>query len=385
MTQLTTDAADSARSAIGRGARAFAATSVSGGPRERGRMHGAALAPVVHDHIAKWLESLARAGCGEPRAYVREMLANTEFLAAIGRFAPDLLEEVRGIAEGAGADADLVYALQLLDEEWFYRERRGASGKHEKCSSVAISTPGGPAWIGQNMDLGAYTDDSQALLAIDSDAGLPGAFLFTTAGMIGLMGVNEAGLGVCVNSLPQLGAAPKGLPVAFMIRALLQCGSLAEAAQLVQRLPHATNQHYVLAEPGTVRSFEASPAGATEFHPPSADRVLHTNHPLTDVQGKPETEEARANSVARLRSLAGRLGEGTPHASAIMAALSSSDDSANPVCRIPDADSGLTGFTTGSMISKIGAADITCWVSPGPPSERGYSRFELARRHELRR
>jgi isopenicillin-N N-acyltransferase-like protein len=370
----------SSRIAIGRGARAIVRTPASGEPRARGSMYGAALAPLVHDHISRWLESLARAGLGEPRAYVRRMLAETDFLTAIRAFVPDLLEELHGVAEGAGADFDLVYGLQLLDEEWAYRERRATGGKLEKCSSVAIAAPGGPTWIGQTMDLGAYTDGSQALLAIEGDDRSPDALLFTTAGMIGLMGVNDAGLGVCVNSLPQLGGAPEGVPVAFVIRRLLQCGSVAEASELVQRLPHATNQHYVLADLSAVRSFEASAAGVTEYRPPSPDRVLHTNHPLTEVQGRPETDQARANSVARLKSLQGRLGEGAPDAGAIKAALSSRDDPANPVCRIPDEDAGLIGFTTGSMVSEIGPADITCWVSPGPPSERGYSRFELARR-----
>lgn len=357
---------------IGRGARAMVQTLAAGGPRERGRAYGAALAPLVHDHIAKWLASLAHAGLGEPRAYVREMLAETDFLAAIRAFTPDLLEEIEGVAEGADADADLVYALQLLDEEWAYRGRRA-----EKCSSLAIVTPDGPTWIGQNMDLGAYTDGSQALLAIEGEDRAPGALIFTTAGMIGLMGVNEAGVGVCVNSLPQLPSAPEGLPVAFVLRRLLQCGSASEAAALIQRLPHATNQHYVLAGLGTARSFEASAAGVTEYHPPAPDRVFHTNHPLAEAPGATPSDDT--NSEARLKSVVERLGQGSPDTEAIQAALSACDDPRNPVCRIPDEDAGLIGLTTGSMISAIGPGDIECWVSPGPPSERGYSRFRLSR------
>lgn len=376
----------SPRAAIGRGARAIVRTPARGGPHARGALYGAALGPLVHGHIERWLESLGRAGLGEPRAYVRRMLAETDFLTAIHAVTPDLLEELHGVADGAGADADLVYGLQLLDEEWAYRERcregLGPAGKLEKCSSVAIASPGGPTWIGQNMDLGAYTDGSQALLAIEGEDQAPDALLFATAGMIGLMGVNGAGLGVCVNSLPQLGGAPTGLPVAFVIRRLLQCGSVAEASELVLRLPHATNQHYVLADLEAVRSFEASAAGVTEYHPPSPDRVLHTNHPLTEVQGRPETDEARANSVARLKSLERRLGAGKADVGAIKAALSACDDPRNPVCRIPDEDAGLIGFTTGSMISALGAEEIQSWVSPGPPSERGYSAFTLARRED---
>jgi isopenicillin-N N-acyltransferase-like protein len=359
------------------GARSIDATEIGGEPRERGRAHGAALRGQVHAHIAAWRGSLERAGVGDPQGYVRDMLRETDFVAAIRQFAPDLLEETYGIAEGAGADPELVYALQLLDEEWAYRRRRAAAGQRDKCSSFAIvgSRPG-PTYIGQNMDLSPYTDGHQALLRVKGgDA--PDALVFTTAGMLGLMGVNAAGVGVCVNSLPQLASAPEGVPVAFVLRRLLQCRSLAEASDLALRLPHATNQHYVIAEAGAARSFEASADGVTEYVPPDPSRVLHTNHPLAAVEAKVEPPQDRANSIARLRSLEGRLSTGSPGPDDLKAALSSCDDPANPVCRIPDAGAGLIGFTTGSMISAIDAAGIESWVSPGPPSERGYSRFTL--------
>ena len=133
------------------------------------------------------------------------------------------------------------------------------------------------------MDLGWYTDGFQALLEVD-DGEAPAALVFTTAGMLGLLGVNAAGVGVCVNSLPQLPSAPEGLPVAFVIRRLLQARAAEEALGLVQTLPHATNQHYVIAGPGVARSFEAGAGGVTEYLPPDPTRVLHTNHPLSDAR-----------------------------------------------------------------------------------------------------
>jgi hypothetical protein len=337
---------------------------------------GEQLRPAIRAHIDAWLESLERAGLGEPREYVASMLRETDFKAAIRQFAPGLLDETRGVAEGAGADFDLVYGLQLMDEEWFYRRRRAGS-RIEKCSSVAIVAADGQTWIGQNMDLGAYTDGFQTVLRTEPHKDEPGVLVFTTAGMIGLMGVNDAGIGVCVNSLPQLPAGAQGVPVAFVIRALLQTRSLEAASALVQRLPHATNQHFVIAERGAVRSFEASAAGVVEYRPPDPSRILHTNHPLAERQGEPETPQERANSVARLQSLVQRLGDGAPGVAEIKAALSSCDDPRNPVCRIPDGEAGLIGFTTGSMISALGRNDIESWISPGPPSERGYSRISL--------
>ncbi len=346
---------------------------VKGEPRARGRAIGAALGPRIRAHLTDWLGSLPAGGDG--RGYIADMLRTTDFRTALRQHAPDLLEECEGIAEGAGEPADLVFALQLLDEEWAWRlTRPQPAAKLEKCSSLAIVPgAGGPTWIGQNMDLGAYTEGHQVLLRIAGHGRAPGALVFSVAGMIGLMGVNAAGVGVCVNSIPQLPSAPEGVPVAFVLRRLLQARSLAEAAEVVLAIPHATNQHYVIAEAGAARSFEAGAMGVTEHRPQDPTRVLHTNHPLSDAVAAPETDAARANSAARLAALRARLSDGAPGLAEIQAALSSCDDRRHPICRIAGEDGGLVAFTTGSMISALTPGGAESWISPGPPSVRGYT------------
>ena len=363
------------------------ATDVCGGAYDRGWSHGRALRALVRGHVKAWLDTLAQAGFGEPKAYVEGLLRETDFRSSIRAYWPDLLEEVDGIADGADTPRELVFALQLLDEEWAYRGRRiKRLPRLNKCSSLAIVSESGPTWIGQNMDLGDYTDGWQALLRINDDGQPPKNLVFTISGMIGLMGVNAAGLGVCVNSLPQLPSAPEGVPVAFVVRRLLECRSVAEAASIVLTIPHATNQHYVIAQAGAARSFEASAAGVNEFRAPDPKRVFHTNHPLSEVQGVPGPESQRENTVARLRSLKDRLSGGLPGLAEIQRALSASDDPLHPVCRLHSPESGVIGFTTGSMISALRPepADVESWVSGGPPSLGGYKPFTLARDRSCR-
>lgn len=342
----------------------------------RGRRHGEALAGEIAGHMAAWGNWLTRVIGRDGFDYVREMVRETRFGEACETHTPDLMAEVRGLAEGCGADADLVFGLQLMDEEWFHRARVGLDRRPPgKCSSLAIAAPDGPTWIGQNMDLGDYTDGHQVVLRFAPHGSTPGALVFSNAGVLALMGVNDAGVGICVNSLPQLPSAAHGVPVAFMIRRLLQARSLAEAAEVVQALPHATNQHYLIAEPGAVRSFEASAAGVTEYRPADRSRVLHTNHPLSPEQGAPERPQDRHNSVQRLASLAGRLAGGAPGLDALQAALCASDDPENPVCRTGGA--GNIGFTCGSMLSALRRGEpVRSWVSAGPPT-RGYVELEL--------
>lgn len=359
--------------------------ALRGDPRTRGIAHGRERAPQIARCLADWLQSLRAANIADPRAHLAHLLRDTQFLDSVEVHSPDLLEEVRGMAEGAGQPFELVYAAQLMDEEWAYRGSTdtGRAGL-EKCSSVAVRTSDSSVLIGQNMDLGGYTDGHQSVLRIAPESAKPGALVFSISSMIGLMGVNTSHVGVCVNSIPQLPAARRGLPVAFVIRKLLQAEDLSQAAQLVRELPHATGQHYLLGDPTGIRSFEASSERVVELEPPESDRVFHTNHPLAAAWG---SIESSANSVARLRSLRDRLARGRADVGALQAALASRDDPQHPVSRVasaaaqPNPLTGMIGFTTGSMISALvrQSDHIDSWISPGPPSLRGYTHFSLSR------
>jgi isopenicillin-N N-acyltransferase like protein len=345
-----------------------------GDGRSRGKAIGAALKDRITAHMTAWRAVLFGPADGDVGGYLAAMLRETDFKSAIRRHTPDLLDEVEATAEAAGVAADELFALQLLDEEWAYRARRSP----DKCSSFAIVPSDGPTLVGQNMDLGDYTDGHQVLLRIGADEGKPAALVFSTAGMIGLMGVNAAGVGVCVNSLPQLPSALEGVPVAFVLRRLLQSVSLREAVDVMMSIPHATNQHYVIAEPGAVRSFEAGAAGVTEYCPPDPSRVLHTNHPLSAAPAAPEPESARVNSVTRLKSLVARLQAGEPGLADVKDALCAEDDPIHPVCRRRNAGGSPIGFTTGSMIAAVAPDGVEVWASAGPPRERGYRRYAVS-------
>lgn len=359
--------------------------SMEGSAKSSGMRFGEVRRRQIEAYLSEWLDSLRRAGLGEPEAYLSGMLRDTRFVDAIREHAPDLLEHVSGIASGCGQPFELVFAAQLMDEEWEYRRQfLGDMRSPEKCSSVAIVGRGGPTWIGQNMDLGSFTDGHQLLMrGVKSDSE-PGALIFSAGCMIGLMGVNARGIALCVNSLPQLTAAREGVPVAFMIRKILQAHSMEEAVQTVKRLPHATGQHYLIADCDGSRSFEASATGVVEYHALDPGRVLHTNHPLTSIDQRESSADDLANTVARLNSLSARLLRGEPGVEQIKEALSASDDPDHPVRRVLGKDPGnltlqLGSFTTGSMISVLqrGAAQINAWVSSGPPLPGDYEHVAL--------
>jgi isopenicillin-N N-acyltransferase-like protein len=178
---------------------------LEGPPRVRGRVHGEALRPLISEHVDMMKSEIEEATGLDPDGYIQKFLEDTELLPAIERWTPDLLEEVRGIGEGANLDFDTALALQLPDEEWLYRRDEGfIRHSHDAghCSGLAVFDEGdSPPLIAQNIDLPASREGFQVLLRIKEPESSAESLVFTLAGLIILNGISSRPLGVCMNAL----------------------------------------------------------------------------------------------------------------------------------------------------------------------------------------
>ena len=248
---------------------------VQGDGAARGKAHGEEFRDLISEAMERWREALALRENMPPARYIAEFLSSTGFAASAKELSPDLFAEVEGIAAGSGQPFDDVLVYNLMDEEWRY-ERDPNIG----CSTIGtfIHDAGAHhdmAVLGQNMDLPATMRGSQIVLRIESADG-PDQIVLSGAGMIGLLGVNSAGLGVCVNSVRALPSAAEGLPVAFVIRELLLRRDAAAAAAYLGSIPHASGQHYAIGDPTGIRGYECSSEGCVAG--PESRQLLHTNH-----------------------------------------------------------------------------------------------------------
>jgi len=361
---------------------------LSGSPKERGQFYGDVFKFEIGETIKLWLNDLGNYGRDGDissnkniKRYLESFFSETSYLSSIQQWAPNLLEEINGIAEAVEQPREYILGLSLIDEEWIFGLHHRLNKPTEKCTGFGLPVHAGQAgragFAGQNMDIGSWVDGKQVLLRLAESSASPEALVFSIAGCIGLNGLNASGIGVTCNTLSQLQHAVDGLPVIFIIRKLLEKTSVDEAEIFLRTIKHASGQNYIVSSANEVRCFECSAYGVNAYVSDNEyGRVFHTNHPLTKSQTCNNQFEVSdsSSSTERLKSINNRLGAKEDISLAdIKAALAAHDNPIYPVSRDFNPDKSSIGFTAGASIYEFGDSP-KLHIASGPPCK---TRFEV--------
>ncbi len=269
-----------------------------GSPRQRGLAHGESLRAEIATALENWIA--ATIVQPDVDGWCARFIDDTGLMRRVNALTPDLYAEIEGIAAGSGQSFARIAAYNLMDEQWWYNA--SPSAPPPGCSLVAFPVQGGHL-LAQNMDLPEHMNGSQVVLRLGGPD-LPETLMLSGAGMIGLTGMNAAGLAVGVNTLLMLRHSVKGLPVAFVLRHVIASRTKEEANRRLRALPHASGQHYALLTQDGIDWVECSASGCVEGD--ARDVLLHTNHPLvsTDVDA---TAQQRLDAAGFSHSSTDRL------------------------------------------------------------------------------
>ncbi len=258
---------------------------LTGSPHERGLEHGRVLRKEVRDMVALFMKDLERTQGVAADVFLEKFLETTDFMPAIEKHTPGLLDEVRGIAEGAGLPFEQVYLFQLADEIW----SMGRWALRDKCTAIGVDRRGDqPTFVAQNMDIPGFYQKYPTLLRIRREKG-PDTMVLTAPGLIGVNGMNSKSVAIACNTLLQLAPSTKGVPCLFVVRGALERSTLEEAEAWLKQIPHAVGQNYTLGDPSGARAFECSANAKHRFSPePDGDFTYHTNHPLVSTDWHPD-------------------------------------------------------------------------------------------------
>jgi isopenicillin-N N-acyltransferase-like protein len=361
---------------------------LAGPPYERGRQYGAQARSQVHLSVQAYQRVFAHyAGWDWPGV----CRAAAAFGAPIAAFRPAYLDEMRGIADGAGLDLADVLAINVRTEVMFAAKARqaplAARVRHwpAECSAFAlVPAPAAsqPAtFLGQNWDWLLHSAQTLVVLEVRQDDG-PDFVTVVEAGLLAKTGLNAAGLGLVTNALvTDADTGTPGLPYHVLLRAILDCATVTEALQVLQAGMRSSSANYLIGHAsGAALDVEAAPGDFTRLYPQLPDQglLLHTNHFLSPRLHPVDVSLwAMPSSAVRLQ----RLRAGAAGAAALddfRALLADHADYPHSICSHPDpADHPLEqGATIASVLMDLTARRL--WLAAGQPCQAPYRELDVS-------
>lgn len=359
---------------------------VSGSPYERGVQHGAAVPARVKRSIELYGGQLGELGYGA--AEKSELIA--EFAGEIAAFGAHYIEEMRGIADGAGValeDIIMVNArTEVIAKARLVKNRQVEATEEldDGCTGAIIlpeRSANGALLHGQNWDWKAECAETAIVLRVRREDG-PDFLTFVEAGGLARCGMNAAGISITANYLEsERDFTQPGVPLALIRRKVLEQEHLAYAIKAVATTPKACSNNMMLS---TVKGFgidyECAPDEAFALYP-SDGLIVHANHWVSPVAlgklrdtGTPRVPESvyRDWRVRKLLDAAGPALTVDDLKSAFF------DDFLTPhsVCRPPRPnDTGNLSATVAMVIMQ--PAEGIMEVCPLPALNRVFTRYSL--------
>jgi isopenicillin-N N-acyltransferase-like protein len=288
--------------------------------------------------------------------------------------APDLLVEMRGIADGVECD--------LLDVVLVNARSELMSGMDE-CTSLATGpavTSRGQVLLGQNWDWYTAVETEPVLLRI-LQPDRPTILTVCEAGQVGKIGMNSAGLGVCLNFLSHAERG-QGVPIHVILRQMLGCTHLGEAVREAYRVPRGGAANVLLAHTeGEILDLELT-AAAADFLYGDDGWLVHTNHfESARLRGGDTGVATSMSSLARaararrlLSAACGQVTMDTFHT-----ILSDHAYGAYAICRHAEPSESALQQTATRASLVMDLQTRTMYLAAGQPCQEEYEAFSLSR------
>lgn len=303
-------------------------------------------------------------------------------------YAPDLFEEMLGIAEGSGLSVEKIMFLQCVMEGLDVIPARLASSllkgplapSSPGCTAfgaVGQATSDGRVLVGQNYDMQGELYDHAVLLRIRRPETT--LLVFSFAGIIGCQGLSSHKLAVVMNKLFALDVRA-GVPYTFVVRKTLEQKNLAEALGQIMAAERAAGTNYLLADSSIIIDIETT-ACHFEVLPTPNNIITHTNHYKSfSLQQYEGIGKFSADSYVRDAAMYTGVKQSYGQIDAQRAQQLLSDHTGYPysLCRHPpkeDVPHYRIHQTIASMI--FTPADLTVWACWGNPCQEAYVEYSL--------
>jgi isopenicillin-N N-acyltransferase-like protein len=330
------------------------------------------------------------------------------YLVYARRHLPQYVDELEGVAEGAGEPFSDILVPNCGEEFTCPIDRkerrlavRGAAGPDERaegggafrraapaCTAVAVAA-GGRHIVGHNMDWHAVDVDKNVLFDITCP---DGTRFVTIAGVpyLPILGLNSHGLAYVGNSVYSADAR-LGVPNVFVRRWALEAATLDEARTRAALPARARGSNHLWGDrEGTIRDLETSagagalldpqdvadPGGATTDAALVAAHTNHYQHPDMQPFEGYWADESRDRLARAEETLRDGLADGDDPLAIVTRALRDHAAGYDSICSHLDTEPPPDkSITVASMICDLD--DMRIHVCAGPPCRNSYRSYSL--------
>jgi isopenicillin-N N-acyltransferase-like protein len=276
--------------------------------------------PIIETHgshlqVGEQIGIAARDALREMHAETRDeygakwdtlLAMSAAFVAQTGQRLPNVMQELRGCAQGAGIPFDDLFLMSI--EELLYEEVRGmgteageSPRKNKGCSDLAAAPPAtrdGHVWLAHNNDLGKSALKHLFVTHFRVE-GEPEILAVTVGGIFISIGLNNAGLSLTGNQLNS-NDSRVGIPRLLLVRDILAQTTLDTALASALLTERASSYNNIIASrQGRIVNAEGSATSAAlTWSDENGGTLAHTNHYLDPKMLHFESDERHISMSA---------------------------------------------------------------------------------------
>ncbi|RFU27348.1 hypothetical protein B7463_g9006, partial [Scytalidium lignicola] len=288
-----------------------------------GFQHGIQGAPLVISNRAFYKSFFSSKASMEWPAVQQTAL---KFLPILIRDWPHYVEEMQGVADGAKIPFEDVLAVNVRTEISFGAFNDGCTSLSWTSDSASI--------LAQNWDW-EYAQQANLVHLNIHQSEKPSIEMITEAGIIGKIGMNSAGVGVCLNALKAKGCNFDKLPVHLALRAALDSTSCLMAVATLEKAGVAAAGHILIADAKGGLGLECSSVDIVRLEMEQGV-VTHSNHfiaPHAEGVNEVVMISDTTDRLARIRKLIKINESGGPKVEVVERMLEDEEGSPNSICR----------------------------------------------------
>jgi isopenicillin-N N-acyltransferase like protein len=345
---------------------------------DRGKQYGAEAADLVAAAIGYYRAGFARqAGLSWSAALEH----SRPWQELVGRDFPELLEEMAGIAEGAGVGLAEIVALncrgEIMYDNWFGHVDAAPDG----CTSFSLADGAagdGHVYAGQNWDWRHAVRDMVVVLRVVQPP-KPTLVMQLEAGQIGRHGANSRGLALNANGLGGRFDESVGVPQTVIRRAVLDADNVADALKaLTWTTAHIPSNALLTHRDGFSVDVETTPRGHGWMYPEDG-LLVHGNHyeaipPGTAGHPRPISPDSLVRVPQARKGLAeaARAEKSADVRAAIHTAMSDHLGHPDSLCAHPDERLPEIERWSTTLSSCVDLTTGDYYVAAGSPCENPY-------------